>query len=225
MRDERTKRQLRTWIHCHKKAILASVEKRRQSQQAQRSRSLRGRLLRLNSRVRATTRPSQTIAPTIAPPSGPRQQPLTRWFGPTDRPREPASDSDDSSYLLTSDSQSSLSDHNSIIGLSSNSTMSTSHPDSEDSSTDDSSHLDYSSDEDSSQLDYSSDGTASHLDLPQRPLLVALQRKYLAMTTTHRRTVTSRGRRRRVIIGCFLERLATCFGDRNWRFWQPWRNR
>jgi hypothetical protein len=131
---ERTKRQLRTWIHCHKKAILASVKKRQQAQQAQRSRSLRGRPLRLNSRVRAT-RPTQTIAPTIAPPSGPQQQPLTRWFGPADHPREPASDSDDSSYLLTSGSHSSSSDHNSVIGLSSDSSVSESNPDSEDSST------------------------------------------------------------------------------------------
>jgi hypothetical protein len=152
----------------------------------------------LNSRVRAT-RPTQTIAPTIAPPSGPRQQPLTRWFGPADRPSEPATDSDDSSYLLPLGSHSSSSDLNSIIGLSSDSSMSASNPDSEDSSTDDSSYLDYSSDGDSSQLAYSSDGTSSHLDLPQRPLLVALQRKYLAMTTTHRRTVTARGRRRRAI--------------------------
>jgi hypothetical protein len=152
----------------------------------------------LNSRVRAT-RPTQTIATTIAPPSGPRQQPLTRWFGPADRPSEPATDSDDSSYLLTSDSPSSSSDHNSIIGLSSDSSMSASNPDSEYSSTDDSSHLDYLSDDNSSQLDYSSDGTSSHLNLPQRPLLLALQRKYLAMTKSHRRTVTARGRRRRAI--------------------------
>jgi hypothetical protein len=124
---------------------------------------------------------------------------LTRWFGPAVRPSESANESDDSSYLLTSDSHSSSSDHNSIIGLSSDSSMTASSPDSEYSSTDESSHLDYSSDDDSSQLDYSSDGTSSHLDLPQRPLLVALQRKYLAMTTTHRRTVTARGRRRRAI--------------------------
>jgi hypothetical protein len=51
---ERTERQLRTWIHCHKKAILASVETRRQAQQADRSRSLCGRPLRLNSPVQAT---------------------------------------------------------------------------------------------------------------------------------------------------------------------------
>jgi hypothetical protein len=132
---ERTERQLRTWIHCQR-AILASVEKRRQAQQAQRSRSLRGRPLRLNSCVRAT-RPTQTIAPTIAPPSRPRQQPLTRWFGPADQPREPASDSDDSSYLLTSGSHSSSSDHTSIIGLTSDSSLSESNPDSEDSPTDD----------------------------------------------------------------------------------------
>jgi hypothetical protein len=179
--------------YCHKKAILASVEKRRQAQQAQRSRSLRGRPLRLNSRVRAT-RPTQTIAPTIAFPSGPRQQPLTRWFGPADRPQEPASESDDSSYLLPTGSHSSSSDPTSILGLSSDSSMSESNPESEDSSTDDSSRRDYLSDEESSQFDYSSDGTSSHLDLPQRPLLVALQSKYLAMTKTHRRTVTSRGR-------------------------------
>jgi hypothetical protein len=79
--------------------------------------------------------------------------------------------------------------------------MSASNTDSEDSSTDDSSHLDYSSDTDSSQLDYSSDDTTSHLDLRRRHLLVALllQRRYLALTKTHRRNVPSRGRRRRAI--------------------------
>jgi hypothetical protein len=89
----------------------------------------------------------------------------------------------------------------SIIGLSSDSSMSVSNPDSENSSsTDDSSNLAYSSDDESSLLDYSSDGTSSHLDLPQRLPLVALQRKYLTMTETHtRRTVTARGRRRRAI--------------------------
>jgi hypothetical protein len=127
------------------------------------------------------TRPTQTFAPTVESPSGPRQQPLTRWFGPAIPPQEPASGSDDSAYLLTSDSHSSPSD-NSIIGLSSDSYTSESNPDSEDSSNDDSSHLGYLSDDDSSQLDYSSDDTSSHLDLPQRPLLVALQRKYLTMT-------------------------------------------
>jgi hypothetical protein len=199
---ERTERQLRTCIHCHKKAILASVEKRRQAQQAQWSRCLRGRTLRLNLHIRATSRPTQTpAAPIVETPSGPGQQPLTRWFGPADRPsKKPASDSDDSSYLLTSeDSHSSSSDNSMIIGLSSDSSTSEqSNPDSEDSSPDD--LLDYSSEEDdSSQLDYYSDHTSSHLDLPQRPLSVALQRKYLAMTKTHRRTVTSRGRRRRAI--------------------------
>jgi hypothetical protein len=193
---ERTERQLRTWIHCHKKAILASVEKRH-AQQAQRSRSLRGRSLRLNSCVRAT-RPTTTTAPTIAPPSGPRQQPITRWFGRTNQPQEPTSDPDDSSHSFTSHSHSSSSD-NSTSELSSHSSTSSSSTYSEDSSTDDSSHLTYSSDDDSSQLDYSSDDTSSHLDLPRRTLSVALQRKFLAMTKTHRRTVTSRGRRRRAI--------------------------
>jgi hypothetical protein len=77
--------------------------------------------------------------------------------------------------------------------------MSESNTTSDNSSTDDSFDLDYSSENDSSQLDCSSDDTSSHPGLPRHPISTAFQRKYLAMTKTHRRTVISQGRRRRAI--------------------------
>jgi hypothetical protein len=69
--------------------------------------------------------------------------------GTNDPNKRGTSDSDDSTYLLTSDLHPSSSD-NSIVGLSSGSSMSESNPDSEDSFTDDSSHLAYSSNDNSS---------------------------------------------------------------------------